>query len=158
MIEVDALVDTSDSEASTQKMFFIGSRMRQAREYFGFSQKEMADKLGVSKRGIQDNETRNRVPGGEVINGFVFLGINANWLLTGEGPMLLADLKKSSVTGALDSERLLMSIQAVEEGLSASRRSMASEKKAELIAAVYELLEEPSVAKERVLKLVKLAA
>lgn len=66
--------------------------MRQAREHLKLSQQELADKIGVSKRGIQDNETRNRVPGGEVINGFVGLGINANWLLTGEGPMLLADL------------------------------------------------------------------
>ena len=63
--------------------------MRVAREHLGLSQQELADKLGGSKRGLQDNEARNRVPGGEVIYGFVLLGINANWLLTGEGPMLL---------------------------------------------------------------------
>lgn len=74
---------------ATQKPTFIGGRMRVAREFLGFSQQGLADELGVSKRGIQDNETRNRVPGGDVINGFVYLGINANWLLTGEGPMLL---------------------------------------------------------------------
>ncbi|MEW6514299.1 MAG: helix-turn-helix transcriptional regulator [Pseudomonadota bacterium] len=66
--------------------------MRVAREHLGLSQQELADELGGSKRGIQDNEARNRVPGGEVIYGLVRLGINANWLLTGEGPMLLADL------------------------------------------------------------------
>jgi len=66
--------------------------MRQAREHLGLSQQELANSIGVSKRGIQDNETRNRVPGGEVINGFVDLGINANWLLTGEGEMLLSDV------------------------------------------------------------------
>lgn len=32
------------------------------------------------------------MPGGEVISGLIRLGINANWLLTGDGPMLLADL------------------------------------------------------------------
>lgn len=79
-------------KAATQKPTFIGGRMRVAREFLGFSQQGLADELGVSKRGIQDNETRNRVPGGDVINGFIHLGINANWLLTGEGPMLLADL------------------------------------------------------------------
>lgn len=30
------------------------------------------------------------MPGGRVLYGFVRAGINANWLLTGEGPMLLA--------------------------------------------------------------------
>lgn len=34
--------------------------------------------------------------------------------------------------------------------------AMATDKKAELVLAVYDLLEEPSVTKERVLKLVKL--
>lgn len=66
--------------------------MRQAREHLKLTQQQLANSLGVSKRGIQDNETRNRVPGGEVINGFVGLGINANWLLTGDGEMLLADI------------------------------------------------------------------
>jgi transcriptional regulator with XRE-family HTH domain len=82
---------------ATQKPTFIGGRMRVAREFLGFSQQGLADELGVSKRGIQDNETRNRVPGGDVINGFVYLGINANWLLTGDGPMLLADLAPKPV-------------------------------------------------------------
>ena len=44
------------------------------------------------------------------------------------------------------------------EGLAAAKRTMATDKKAELVLAVYDLLEEPSVTKERVLKLVKLAA
>lgn len=70
--------------------------MRQAREHLGMSQQELADKIGVSKRGIQDNETRNRVPGGEVINGFVGLGINANWLLSGDGEMLISSMAPAS--------------------------------------------------------------
>lgn len=32
------------------------------------------------------------MPGGKIISGLVRLGINANWLLTGEGVMLLKDL------------------------------------------------------------------
>lgn len=33
-----------------------------------------------------------RAPGAEALEAFVRAGINANWLLTGDGPMLLADL------------------------------------------------------------------
>lgn len=85
-------------------------------------------------------------------------GINANWLLTGEGPMLLADLQAPSAPGALDSARMRLAIEAVEEGLAAAKRVMAPAKKTDLVLAVYDLLEEPGVNKERVLKLVKLAA
>lgn len=63
--------------------------MRTAREALKLTQEALAVRIGSSKRGIQDNETRNTVPGGEVLAGFVALGINANWLLTGEGEMLM---------------------------------------------------------------------
>ena len=98
------------------------------------------------------------MPGGQMIGTLVRAGINANWLLMGEGPMLLADLKPSVPAGMLDPERLQASIQAVDEGLANAERVMKPEKKAELILAVYDLLQEPSVTKERVLRLVKLAA
>ena len=45
-----------------------------------------------SKSGLQDNEAGKNIPGGQMIAALVHVGINANWLLTGEGPMLLADL------------------------------------------------------------------
>lgn len=69
--------------------------------------------------------------------------------------MRLADLQ---APGALDAGRLRLAIEAAEEGLAAARRMMPPDKKAELVLAVYDLLEEPGVNKERVLKLVKLAA
>jgi len=77
---------------TTEKPEFIGGRMRQAREALLMSQQQLADAIGGSKRGIQDNEARNRVPGGEVIFGLVKLGINANWLLTGDGDMWLPSI------------------------------------------------------------------
>ena len=49
----------------------------------------MAEQSGVSARGYQGYEDGRSVPGGEVIAGMVRLGINANWLLTNEGEMLL---------------------------------------------------------------------
>lgn len=75
-----------------QKRAEIGARMKAAREALSLTQDGLAKAVGASKRGIQDNEAQKSVPGGEVVAGLVRLGINANWLLTGEGPMLIADL------------------------------------------------------------------
>lgn len=88
---VDAVVDSSPA-VDNQKLTEIGARMKTARGALGLTQEGLALAVGGSKRGIQENEARNRVPGGEVVAGMVELGINANWLLTGAGPMLLADL------------------------------------------------------------------
>lgn len=71
----------------------IAERLKAARAALGLKQTEMAAQSGVSPRGYQGYEDGRSVPGGEAITGFVRLGINANWLLTGEEPMLLADLK-----------------------------------------------------------------
>ncbi|MCX7174159.1 MAG: helix-turn-helix transcriptional regulator [Proteobacteria bacterium] len=91
---------------TTEKPTFIGGRMRLAREALGLSQQELASSVGGSKRGIQDNEARNRVPGGEVIFGLVLLGINANWLLTGKGPMLLKDLSPTPTPARINAAAL----------------------------------------------------
>lgn len=134
----------------------LPQRLKDARAALGLSQKEIAEQSGVSARGYQGYEDGRSTPGGEAIAGLVRLGINANWLLTGEGSMLLADLQAPA--GVLDQGRLQLSIQAVEEGLAEAKRVMVPAKKAELVFAVYDLLQEPSITKERVLKLVKLAA
>lgn len=135
----------------------ISDRLKAFRAAIALKQEEMAAQSGVSYSVYQKYELGRSIPGGEAIAGFVRLGINANWLLTGDGPMLLADLH-SAPSGALDMNRLQMALQATEEGLSDTQSYMDSDKKAELVLAVYELLEESGVNKERVLKLIKLVA
>ena len=112
---------------------------------------------------LRGYELSLRVPGGDAIEALVGVGINANWLLTGEGPMLLADLQAPAAQavppGALDIARMHLAIEAVEEGLEAAKRVMAPAKKADLVLAVYDLLDDATEAsKGKVLKLVKLAA
>lgn len=134
----------------------IPGRLKAARAEIGLSQKEMAAQSGVSARGYQGYEDGRSLPGAEAIAGFVRLGINANWLLTGDGSMLLSGPQAS--IGAPDAARLRLAIEAAEEGLSAAGRVMGPDKKAELVLAIYDLFEEPAITKERVLKLVKFAA
>lgn len=83
--------------ATTCETVEIGARMRAARVALGLTQEGLAQAVAGSKPGIRDNEGGKNVPGGKVIFGLISLGINANWLLTGEGPMLLKDLAPVAV-------------------------------------------------------------
>lgn len=96
---VDVVVDGAHG-VDNRDLHEIGGRMKAAREAIGLTQVGLATAVGGSKRGIQENEARNRVPGGEVVAGMVRLGINANWLLTGEGDMLLAGSHPGGAQGA----------------------------------------------------------
>ena len=89
--------------------------MKAARGHLGLTQDGLAKVVGSSKRGIQENEALKSVPGGEVLAGFVRAGINANWLLIGEGPMLLADLVPSVVKTA-ESRINVDALEAIIEG------------------------------------------
>lgn len=138
----------------------VGLRIKEARSALGLTQKELCAKAGMKLPSLRDYELGKRIPGGEAVADLVRVNINANWLLTGEGPIHLADLQSpSSPPGALDIARMRLAIEAVEEGLIAVKRVMAPAKKADLVLAVYDLLEDATEAsKGKVLKLVKLAA
>lgn len=67
--------------------------MRAAREALGLSRPAFATECGgVTVRTLENNEGGVNEARACLVAAFVRLGINANWLLTGEGPMLLADL------------------------------------------------------------------
>lgn len=69
----------------------LGSRLKRARETLGYAQKGIAEAVGSKLRSWQDYEAGKKVPGSQVIAGLARLGINANWVLTGEGAMLQAE-------------------------------------------------------------------
>lgn len=71
----------------------IGLALRSWREGVGLSQKDAATHFGVPSRTYQDYERDLKAPGSGALTAFVRAGLNANWLLTGEGPMLLKDLQ-----------------------------------------------------------------
>lgn len=95
--QVDTSVDTSSAESVNRIKLEIGGRIKQARETLSLTQDALAALAEAkSKSGLQDNEAGKSMPGGQMISALVRAGINANWLLTGEGPMLLADLVASA--------------------------------------------------------------
>lgn len=152
---VDEVVDKSPSVDNLKLV--ISERIKQARGALSVTQKDLCAKVGMPLPSLRNYEAAKQIPGGEAVIGFMRAGINANWLLTGEGPMLLADLRVSTA-GGFDHARFRLALEAVEEGLAAANRTMAPDKKSELVLAVYELFAEPANTKERILKLVKLAA
>jgi len=64
-----------------------GERFKLVRASQQKTQKEMAAFVGVSYRTWQDYEGDTNAPGGKVMRHLCSLGININWLLTGQGEM-----------------------------------------------------------------------
>ncbi len=133
---------------------------------------EMATNVGVSRSTIINYESGKRDPDQHYLAAFAeatgadFLELLRLSLASSpdEPARRMAERLKASTgaasgpAGALDAARLRLAIEATEEGLEAAGRVMSPNKKAELVLAVYDLLEEPTITKERILKLVKLAA
>lgn len=140
-------------------MTALNSRLKAWRESKRLTQDNAAALLGVSFATFQKYELGTRAPGAAAIEAFVTAGgINANWLLTGEGPMLLGDLQAAGWSGALDRQRMRTAIEAIEEALLEKGLVMAPVKKGEVVLAAYDVLETFGVSKEKVMNLVKLAA
>lgn len=72
----------------------VGERMKAFREMKKLSQVQLAEALGGTARGLQDNELGKSLPNSKVMTGLYRLGANVNWLLSGDGPMMRADAEK----------------------------------------------------------------
>jgi transcriptional regulator with XRE-family HTH domain len=72
----------------------IGARLKEWRALKKLGQKEASSISGVSFSTYQNYEMDISPPGAKSLTGFIKAGINANWLMTGEGPMLLEDAKQ----------------------------------------------------------------
>lgn len=69
----------------------LSERLKEARLALGLKQPELSKAIGAKLRGYQENESGRSTPRSDVITGFIGLGVNANWLLTGNGEMLIRD-------------------------------------------------------------------
>lgn len=75
----------------------VGVRLKEARAALGLTQKELCALIEMPLPSLRDYELGKRIPGGDAIGGLVRAGINSNWLLTGEGPMLLSTLPATEI-------------------------------------------------------------
>lgn len=78
------------------EIMIFHERLKYAREFLGMTQKEVAARCSVSVQMWQAYESGKSVPGGKVLEGLARLGINVNWLLTGEASVALANIFQPS--------------------------------------------------------------
>ena len=134
----------------------FGDRLKQLRESLGYTQNGISVAVGSKLRSWQDYEKGERVPGAQVIAGLASLGVNTNWLLTGEGPVML----NKAAPGELDHDLMALVIDSVEEGLKAQGVIMKPGKTSGLILAIYDMYADSDAKpeKSKILNLVKSAA
>lgn len=132
----------------------ISERLKTEREGLGLSQQALADRLGISLRSQQNYEKGDRSPDCNYLAAMAAAGADVLYILTGQ-PISEA---ASSVDQGIDSARLAIAIEAVEEGLEETRRRLSPKKKAELVMAAYELINQTSQSRDNVIRLVRMAA
>ena len=71
-------------------MPIFGDRLREAREQLGLSQQAMADRCGVTMRSQRNYEKGERLPDADYFVALVNLGLNVEFLLTGNPAVLIA--------------------------------------------------------------------
>jgi transcriptional regulator with XRE-family HTH domain len=80
-----------DNTIHNQTVASIGERIEAARKSLGMTQVQMTTHLGIAISTYQICESPRANPKVSVIAGLVELGISSDWLVTGQGEMLLAD-------------------------------------------------------------------
>lgn len=98
------------------------------------NQSELGKVLGVSQTSISEAKRKGKVPAEWFLRLGAEKGINPNWLLTGEGPVMIPeeDLEPFDVS------LLKKVIEIVEKRLKGKEPALSIEKKAELIGLLYE--------------------
>ncbi|CCF96498.1 hypothetical protein B7R77_02890 [Ralstonia solanacearum K60] len=138
----------------------VGERLRAYRQHLGWAQEKLGLAVGGTKRGVQDNELGRVMPGARALRGLALLGLNVNWLLTGDGPMLMKDLVAGAQGPAspLDEETLEYVIEALEQRIAAAGKKPDAKKKAEAVVALYDYVVDTGhkgdAKMERILRLV----
>jgi len=105
----------------------------------GLSQAAFSEKTGLLVTSYKKYEQNQREPGADAIGAFVRAGINANWLLSGEGKMLQSDKARTDQpVPPIDAETLAFVIESLETGLSKRKLTIDAVRKANLIQLMYE--------------------
>ena len=67
----------------------FSERIKKLRKYLGLSQKEFGGEIGVGTSHVSQWERGLSMPSSKALMGMAHLGVNINWLLTGDGEMMM---------------------------------------------------------------------
>lgn len=112
----------------------IGDRLAHIRG--SRSQADFARELGVHKNSLGNYERGDRTPDANFLGKLINVGFNANWVITGEGPMLLKDLDEPR--GPVDMEILEGILTGLAEIEELEGEPMEPNWRARMTAALYE--------------------
>lgn len=154
---VDYLKTPGGTSASETGLFFapgLGNRINIAIELIGTREK-VSDLIGTSPASLYRYITEVNMPPFDLAAKLcAAAGVRMEWMATGQEPKIASQNPTSAFV-----DQLRQAVIAVEQTLQEADRVMSAEKKADLIAAVYELFAsaEGDLPNELVLRLVRAA-
>jgi transcriptional regulator with XRE-family HTH domain len=80
------------------------NRFLELRHYWNITQGAMAERLGVSRSTMLRYE-KGEPPTGEALAALAKLGVNLNWLLTGQGSMMIGEQAPATAEPSLDEDK-----------------------------------------------------
>lgn len=130
--EVVASLNYSDNLVRKE----IGARIREVLKLKEWNQDRLAAEISSTRRTVQDNIAGISAPNSTSLRGYIRIGVNVNWLLAGEGPMMLADLMKGAAP--LDTELLKRVVAALEAEIDRLGAELTADEFAQCVALTYE--------------------
>jgi transcriptional regulator with XRE-family HTH domain len=127
----------------------LGSRLKALRQRLGRTQAQMSDATDIPLPTWKKYEGSDRDPGAEALAAMARTGVNLHWLLTGQGPMLLASPAATSYsvaepsagwpqkTGTVNVDALAAIIRGLEDAEAHGGGRIDPAKKSALIATAY---------------------
>lgn len=118
----------------------IGDRLRVFRESTNLTQAQFALLMNMSTTGLQSNESNRSLPNSKLLLALYAKGLNVNWLLSGEGEMLLRASKESippQLGGNINVYAEAMEV--IDLFLQKNQRTLTPEKKRQAVDALYHL-------------------
>lgn len=121
----------------------ISDRLKEIRLSLEYTQTRMGEAVGGKLRSWQEYESGTRMPGGSVFAGLARLGVNVNWVLTGEGPQMRTAPAPANASDAPISAEVLEDVLKVLRRYQDKRgRHWLPEHEARLAVEIYQYLME----------------
>lgn len=114
----------------------LGDRLRIFREHIQLTQAQLAQELQMSKTGLQQNEADKALPGAKFLIALHGRGLNVNWLLSGEGEMLLSD--KPTTSSSDDLQLYVESMEVINFLIEKAGKTATYKQRRALVDALYQ--------------------